>query len=59
MWEMPRFHTALCTTAFTVQHKEALTRTKRGVGGPAAQPSTLDGLVGEVNNSKLIFWQRH
>ncbi|CDQ56772.1 unnamed protein product [Oncorhynchus mykiss] len=32
-------HTMLCTTPFTEQHKRALTRIERGVGGPGAQLS--------------------
>ena len=39
----------LCTTSFTEQHKLALTRIERGVGGPGAQlskrTSTLECLV--------------
>ena len=39
----------LCTTPFREQHKQALTRVEREVGGPAAQlskkTSTLESLV--------------
>ena len=52
-----------CTTPFTEQHKLALTRIERGVGGPGAQlskrTSTIERLVWETDTSQVLNWQLH
>lgn len=46
------------TAPFREQHKQALTRVEREVGGPAAQLSkkisTLESLVGEIDVSQVL-----
>ena len=58
-----RFPTTVCTTPFREQHKQALTRIEREVGGPGAQlskrTSTLESLVWEIDASQVLNWQLH
>ena len=49
-----RSRTKLCTIPFTEQHKLALTRIERGVGGPGAQLSKrTTTLVSSLRNRRL------
>ena len=58
-----RFPTTVCTTPFREQHKQALTRIEREVGGPGAQlskrTSKLESLVWEIDASQVFNWQLH
>ena len=53
----------VCTTPIREQHKWALTRIEREVGGSGAQlrkrTSTLESLVWEIDASQVLNWQLH
>ena len=55
-----RFPTTVGTTPFREQHKWALTRIEREVGGPGAQlskmTSILESLVWEIDASQVLNW---
>ena len=55
-----KFPTMVCTTPFRGQHKRALTRVDREVGGPGAllskKTSILESLVWEIDASQVLNW---
>ena len=64
MWEIAKkLKISYNGVYFREQHKQALTRIEREVGGPGAQlskgTSTLESLVWEIDAAQVLNWQLH